>query len=88
MARHILLYSFVFCLEEHHAYLRPDGEIEIVRITPVKTSDEAVKAYSFTSRDGRKRLLYWHQTGSGAGTAEVDGQTLMLVAAGWRYIDL
>lgn len=73
---------------EHHAYLRPDGEIEIVRITPVKTSDEAVKAYSFTSRDGRKRLLYWHQTGSGAGTAEVDGQTLMLVAAGWRYIDL
>ena len=72
---------------EHHAYLRPDGEIEIVRITPVRTSDEAVKAYSFTASDGR-HLLYWHQTGSGMAMASVEGRTLALEAGNWRYRDL
>jgi len=72
---------------EHHAYRRPDGTLEIVRVTPVKTSDEAVKAYSFTSKDG-DRLLYWHQTGAGTCTADVDGKAVTLDAAGWKYLDL
>ena len=73
---------------EHHAYLRPDGTLEIVRVTPVRTSDEAVKAYSFTAKDGRERILYWHQTGSGDCTIAVQGHDYRVSAAGWRYMEI
>ena len=72
---------------EHHAYMRPDGSMEIVLVSSVRTSDPAVKAYSFTASDGR-HLLYWHQTGKGMCTADVDGRTVSLSAAGWKYLDL
>ena len=72
---------------EHHAYLRPDGQLEIVRVSAVSTSDPKVKAYSFAASDGR-HLLYWHQTGEGRAVVEVDGKEITLNAASWRYLDL
>ena len=73
---------------EHHAYLKPDGTLEIVRTERLAAADPRLSAFFFSASDGN-HLLCWHQTDAASyQVTRGDGSTFVVPVSGLKYIDV